>query len=186
MLRGTGYHPENEMDKPKEVQFYEDLPMSRAYVGEEGQQAAFSYESIDFGELESGQISNRFVILYNLHSTQKLKFDFQKSGLMCGDNLKLEPMSGELEPGSHQNIKMSLIPARFPTHFEGEIQCSIEWESLGDEDKMEMKSMHTNTNINENQEFLFLRLKKRTKFVSIIIEQPIGEHYSNFENLPLL
>ena len=30
-----------------------------------------------------------------------------------------------------------------------------------------MKSMHTNTNINENQEFLFLRLKKRTKFVSI-------------------
>jgi len=24
---------------------------------------------------------------------------------------------------------MSLIPARFPTHFEGEIQCSIEWET---------------------------------------------------------
>jgi hypothetical protein len=48
---------------------------------------------------------------------------------MCGDNLKLEPMSGELEPNSHQNIKMSLIPARFPTHFEGEIQCSIEWET---------------------------------------------------------
>ena len=121
MLRGTGYHPENELEKPDEVKFYEDLPMSRAHFGEEGQQAAFSYESIDFGELESGQISNRFVILYNLHKTQKLKFDFQKSGLMCGDNLKLEPMSGELEPNSHQNIKMSLIPARFPTHFEGEI-----------------------------------------------------------------
>ena len=85
---------------------------------------------------------------------------------MCGDNLKLEPMSGELEPNSHQNIKMSLIPARFPTHFEGEIQCSIEWENQGDEDRVELKSIHTNTNVNENQEFLFLRLKKRTKFVS--------------------
>jgi hypothetical protein len=53
---------------------------------------------------------------------------------MCGDNLKLEPMSGELEPNSHQNIKMSLTPARFPTHFEGEIQCSINWEA-NDEDK---------------------------------------------------
>lgn len=61
---------------------------------------------------------------------------------------------------------MSLIPARFPTHFEGEIQCSIEWEAQGDEEKAEMKSMQT-TNILENQEFLFLRLKKRTKFVSL-------------------
>ncbi len=161
-LRGQGYHPEQENEKPQEVQFYEDLPNCRAYVGEEGQMAAFSYESIDFGELEAGQISNRFVILYNLHQSQKLKFDFQKSGLMCGDNLKLEPMQGELEPNSHQNIKMTLIPARFPTHFEGEIQCSIEWEVQGEEDKAEMKSMHTN--VNENQEFLFLRLKKRTKF----------------------
>jgi hypothetical protein len=40
---------------------------------------------------------------------------------MCGDHLNLEPMSGELEPNSHQNIKMSLMPGRFPTHFEGEI-----------------------------------------------------------------
>lgn len=75
-LRGTGYHPEQENEKPSEVKFYEDLPKCRAYVGEEGQQAAFSYESIDFGELESGQISNRFVILYNLNQTQKLKFEF--------------------------------------------------------------------------------------------------------------
>ena len=63
---------------------------------------------------------------------------------------------------------MSLIPARFPTHFEGEIQCSIEWDNP-DEEKAEMKSLHTNTNVNENQEYLFLRLKKRTKFVSFII-----------------
>ena len=166
-LRGTGYHPEAEHEKPDEVQFYEDLPACRAYLGEEGQQAAFSIESIDFAELETGQIANRFVILYNMHPTQRLKFEFQQSGLMCGDNLKLLPMSGELEPNSHQNIKMTLVPARFPTHFEGEIQCSIEWAGAGDHDeRAEMKSMHTNTAINENQEFLFLRLKKRTQFVS--------------------
>jgi len=63
---------------------------------------------------------------------------------------------------------MTLIPARFPTHFEGEIQCSIDWEEQGDETKAEMKSMHTNTNVNDNSEYLFLRLKKRTKFVSNI------------------
>jgi len=164
-LRGLGHHPESESERPEEVKFYEDLPTCRAYVGEEGQLAAFSYESIDFGDLEPNQVSNRFVILYNLHQTQTLKFDFQKSGLMCGDNLKLEPMSGELEPNSHQNIKMTLIPARFPTHFEGEIQCSIDWLNQGEE-KAEMKSMHTSVVVNE-QEFLFLRLKKRTKFVSV-------------------
>lgn len=127
--------------------------------------AAFSYESIDWGEVEQNQVKNRFVILYNLHPTQTLKFEFQKSGLMCGDNLKLEPMSGELEPNSHQNIKMTLIPARFPTHFEGEIQCSIDW--LNGEEKAEIKSIHTNTVVNDS-EFLFLRLKKRTKFVSYL------------------
>jgi len=163
-LRGEGYHPHEE-NKPKEERFYGDLPKCRAFIGEEGQMAAFSLETIDFGELESGKICNRFVMLYNMHPTQKLKYDFQKSGLMCGDNLKLEPMAGELEPNSHQNIKMSLIPSRFPTHFEGEIQCSVEWENQGGEDKEELKSMHTNTNVNENQELLFLRLKKRTKFV---------------------
>ena len=85
---------------------------------------------------------------------------------MCGDNLKLEPMSGELEPGSHQNIKMTLVPARFPTNFQGEIQCSIDWEVPGEEDKAEMKSLNTHTHMGDMQEFLFLRLKKRSKFVS--------------------
>lgn len=122
--------------------------------------AAFSLETVDFGQLKTGENCNRFVILYNLHQQNKLKFDFKKSGLMCGDNLKLEPMSGELEPNSHQNIKMTLIPSRFPTHFEGEIQCSIEWDTH--DDKEELKSIHTQTNNNENQELLFLRLKKRT------------------------
>ena len=63
---------------------------------------------------------------------------------------------------------MSLTPARFPTHFEGEIQCSINWEA-NDEQKEEIKSIAATNNNVENQEFLFLRLKKRTKFVSIQI-----------------
>lgn len=44
-------------------------------------------------------------------------------------------MSGELKPNSHQNIKMTLISSKFPTHFEGEIACSIEWENEGDANK---------------------------------------------------
>jgi hypothetical protein len=60
---------------------------------------------------------------------------------------------------------MTLVSARFPTHFEGEIQCLIEWET-DDLNKQEMKSVHTSTALNDTQEFLFLRLKKRSKIVS--------------------
>jgi len=102
---------------------------------------------------------------------------------MCGDNLKLEPMSGELEPNSHQNIKMTLIPARFPTNFEGEIQCSIDWETQGDEEKAEMKSMHTNTHASDSQEFLFLRLKKRSTFVKESNPIEARENETLFQNV---
>lgn len=63
---------------------------------------------------------------------------------------------------------MTLISSRFPTHFEGEIQCQIEWETEGDINKQELKSVHTNTGSNDTSEFLFLRLKKRSKIVIII------------------
>lgn len=79
-VRGVGYHYEEK--KPAEVPFYEDLPKCRANLNENGSMAAFSIEEIDFGELEKEQLSRRFVILYNLHPTQKLKFEFYKSGLM--------------------------------------------------------------------------------------------------------
>ena len=79
-LRGTGYHLEQE--KPEEVQFYEDLPVCRAHLNDDGSMAAFSTESIDFGEIAHHEPSNRFVILYNLNPTQKLKFDFQKTRLI--------------------------------------------------------------------------------------------------------
>ena len=79
-LRGRGYHLETE--KPVEEQFFEDMPICRAHLTDNGSMAAFSTESIDFGELKAGELSKRFVILYNLNPTQKMKFDFAKSGLM--------------------------------------------------------------------------------------------------------
>jgi hypothetical protein len=164
-LRGHGYHFEEK--RPKELAFYEDLPKCRSNLSDNGAMAAFSLEEIDFGELQSGELSRRFVILYNLHPTQRLKFDFAKSGLMCGDNIKLEPMSGELKPNSHQNIKMTLICSKYPTHFEGEIQCQIEWESDNDNAKHhDAKSVHTNTVGADIGEYLFMRLRKRSKIVS--------------------
>jgi hypothetical protein len=48
-LRANGYHPAN--DAPEENMFYVDLPKCRAYLGEDGQMAAFSKECIKFGEL---------------------------------------------------------------------------------------------------------------------------------------
>mmetsp|Transcript_34247 Transcript_34247/g.25309 ORF Transcript_34247/g.25309 Transcript_34247/m.25309 type:complete len:174 (+) Transcript_34247:500-1021(+) len=95
-LRGVGYHFEHK--KPEDPRLYVDLPKCRANLNEFGSMAAFSIEELDFGELEAGEVSRRFVVLYNLHATQKLKFDFTKSGLMCSDSLKLEPMAGEVKP----------------------------------------------------------------------------------------
>lgn len=77
--------------------------------------------------------------------------------------MKLEPMFGDLKPNSHCNIKMTLTSSRYPTNFEGEICCSIDWEDSKPEDT---KSLHTNTAMPETSEYLFLRLKKRSKIVS--------------------
>ena len=83
-----------------------------------------------------------------------------------GDELFLEPMQGELKPNSHCNIKMTLLPGKYPCNFEGEIQCSIDWESEGRGAADEARSVATNTNIPEVSEYLFIRLKKRAKIVS--------------------
>lgn len=163
-LRGQGYHFEST--RPKEVHFYEDLPLCRANLTDNGSLSAFSTESIDFGEIVQGEPSRRFVILYNLHPTQKMKFRFEQSSLLCGDNLLLEPMSGELKPNCHFNIKMTLTPGSEPTHFEGEVGCSIDWESdidgAGDH-----ISMHASTHVPESSEHLFLRIKKRSKITKV-------------------
>ena len=79
-LRGVGYHYEEK--KPADTRLYVDLPKCRANLNEFGSMAAFSIEEIDFGELEKGEVSRRFVILYNLNTQYKLKYEFTKSGLM--------------------------------------------------------------------------------------------------------
>lgn len=109
-----------------------------------------------------------------------MRFDFQKSGLMCGDNLKLEPMSGELKPNSHVNIKMTLEPSKYPTYFEGEIQCSIDWEGEGGN---EARSVHTTTNVLDSSEYLFLRLRKRSKISKILLGADVRRGESLIENI---
>ena len=66
-LRGQGY--DREDTKPVEEQFFEDMPICRAHLTDNGSMAALSTESIDFGELQAGELSKRFVILYNLNPT---------------------------------------------------------------------------------------------------------------------
>jgi len=98
---------------------------------------------------------------------------------MCGDNLKLEPMSGELKPNSHVNIKMTLVPSKYPTYFEGEIQCSIDWEGEGGE----TRSVATMTNVPDASEYLFLRLKKRSKITKILLGADVRSGESLIENI---
>lgn len=45
------------------------MPICRAHLTDNGSMAAFSTESIDFGELKAEDLSKRFVILYNLNPT---------------------------------------------------------------------------------------------------------------------
>jgi hypothetical protein len=73
-LRGSGYQVYS--NAIKELNFYEDLPKCRANLTEEGSMAAFSVEEVDFGALERDESSCRFVILYNLHPTMSMKFEF--------------------------------------------------------------------------------------------------------------
>ena len=99
--------------------------------------------------------------------------------------MRLEPMQGELKPNSHCNIKMTLIPAKYPTNFEGEIQCSIDWD-MDAETKggMDAKSVHTTTAVgNESSEYLFLRLKKRSKITKMNLGADIREGESLLENI---
>lgn len=78
---------------------------------------------------------------------------------------------------------MTLQSARFPTHFEGEIQCMIEWETENDINKHEMKSAHTATAANDWQESLFLRLKKRSKITKMQVGIENKEGESLVENI---
>ena len=62
---------------------------------------------------------------------------------------------------------MTCIPGKDFLNFEGEIQCSIDWESENMRGIDEARSVATNTNIPEVSEYLFIRLKKRARIVSV-------------------
>lgn len=105
--------------------------------------------------------------------------------MSSGDNLRLEPMQGELKPNSHFNIKMTLVPAKYPTNFEGEIQCSIDWEMDAEtRGGADAKSVHTTTAAGtETSEYLFLRLKKRSKITKMNLGADVREGESLIENI---
>ena len=55
-------------------------------------------EEIDFGVVNVNEIEHRVLILYNLSETNKLSFSFKNTGLVCGDELTLDPIQGSLIP----------------------------------------------------------------------------------------
>lgn len=77
---------------------------------------------------------------------------------------------------------MTLLPGKYPCNFEGEIQCSIEWDSDNARHD-ETKSVATNTVVNEPSEFLFIRLKKRQKIKPINLGVDAREGESLIENI---
>jgi len=181
-IRGTGYHHVDKIPK-KEEQFYENMPLCRANLADGGAMAAFSMESIDFGELEAGEPSRRFVVLYNIDPTDKCTFKFAETGLTYRDNIRLEPREGELKPNSHVNIKMSLVPSKQPVHFEGEIQCSIDWLDRANDRDADTRSMAaTTTMANLNGESLFIRIRKRSKITKAQGAMPAREGETLIEN----
>ena len=96
-------------------------------------------------------------------------------------------MSGELKPNSHCNIKMTLLPGKYPCNFEGEIQCSIDWENEDKRAMDEARSVATNTNVPEVSEYLFIRLKKRAKIVSnstFMFKRLTVEYVATDQNAP--
>jgi len=87
---------------------------------------------------------------------------------------------------------LSLVASRIPTHFEGEIQCLIDWESADDPNKQDMKSVNTKVNLSsyntvssETQELLFIRLKKRSKITKNFVGIENRDGQSLIENLLL-
>lgn len=92
-------------------------------------------------------------------------------------------MSGELKPNTHCNIKMTLLPGKYPCNFEGEIQCSIDWESEGGRGVDEARSVATNTNVPEVSEYLFIRLKKRANITKMHLGADLREGESLIENI---
>ena len=85
--------------------------------------------------MKAGSTKYRMIILYNMSNEQSLNFDFptqsqtnfSKMGLTCGDKFIIEPSSGNLEPNSFVELKLTLTSNDHPTIYEGEIPCNVTW-----------------------------------------------------------
>jgi len=93
-VKCAGYFRNQQQSLP----IQEELPSQRSQVSTIGSQVCFSLEEIDFGEVDVNETEHRILILYNLSETNKLSFSFKNTGLVCGDELTLDPISGSLPP----------------------------------------------------------------------------------------
>ena len=50
------------------------------------------------------------------------------NNVYSGDEFLIEPINGELEPGSFVELKLTLTAASTPSVYEGECECTIIWE----------------------------------------------------------
>eukprot|EP00357_Protocruzia_adherens_P031746 CAMPEP_0115013128 /NCGR_PEP_ID=MMETSP0216-20121206/25201_1 /TAXON_ID=223996 /ORGANISM="Protocruzia adherens, Strain Boccale" /LENGTH=1245 /DNA_ID=CAMNT_0002382423 /DNA_START=124 /DNA_END=3861 /DNA_ORIENTATION=+ len=161
-LMGEGYHPLT--DKPKDVKadIYKQLPSARADATD-GSQVSLSLEEVDFAEVDETRPSRRIVVLSNMSKVDTFRFEFKKTGLICGDELNMDPIVGEVAPSSHLNINLTLKAARIPTSFQGEIECQIAW--LANREANTQSSLSTASKPKEVQirsmESVFLRISKR-------------------------
>lgn len=138
-----------------------------------GSKVFLSIEEIDFGELAPGKSEHRIIILYNLSQTNKLKFRFKKTGLICSDILNLEPLEGNLDPGQFIEIKLSLISNVLPSIYEGEIECGVYWNIVqppaGETSTTQSQTISKDSNLNIERETLLLRIKKHSKNLVIFL-----------------
>jgi hypothetical protein len=98
------------------------------------------------------------VAVYNKSTTNALKFEFKPSGLICGDELIIDPIAGEIPPGGFSSIKLSLIADFRPSIYEGEIECEVDW--------------------GRSKESIFLRLKKRVD-INVALQEQDSEGVEN-------
>jgi len=83
---------------------------------------------------------------------------------MCGDEFIIEPLNGNLECGSFIELKLTLIPAKEPSVYQGEIECVITW----DKEENKISQSATSGTGTLEKETLFLRVKKTS---SLDVEQ---------------
>lgn len=75
--------------------------------------------------MEANSTKYRVILLYNMSKENGLTFEFptqinpSRQGLTCGDKFVIEPSSGQLEPSSFVELKLTLTSSKNPSFYEG-------------------------------------------------------------------